>query len=341
MNSNRKKLTTAVAVGLSASILAACSGGGSADSTVAIVGFAVPEAGNNGVIEAFNETDAGDGVQFTTSYGPSGDQSRSVADGQAADFVHFSIEPDVTRLVDTELVADDWNSGENAGFLTTSVAVLVVRAGNPKDITTWEDLVRDDVSIVTPNPGSSGAARWNILGAWQSYVESTGSEEGAEEYIGQFLENVASFPASGRNATTTFLDGTGDVLISYENEAILAKQGGEDFEYIVPDNTLLIENPAAVTVDASESAQEFLDFALTAEGQAVYASFGFRPLEFVADEVEIGTVEGANDPSAPFPEIETLYTIEGTFGGWEEVVDKFFDDDGIITNLIAESGLTS
>lgn len=340
MKLTRNKLTAAVAVGVSASILAACGGSGDSGDSVAIVGFAVPEAGNTAVAEAFNETDEGEGVTFSSSYGPSGDQSRSVADGQQADFVHFSIDPDVTRLVDTDLVAEDWNSGADNGHLTTSVAVIVVRAGNPKNIQTWEDLLADDVSIVTPNPGSSGAARWNILGAWQSYVESTGTEEGAEEAIETFLGNVASFPASGRNATTSFLDGTGDVLISYENEAILARQSGEDFEYIVPDNTLLIENPAAVTVDASQAAQDFLAFALTPAAQGIYAQYGFRPIATVADEVEVGTVDGANDPSNPFPEIGTLYTIEDTFGGWTATVDKFFDDDGIITTLISQSGLS-
>lgn len=341
MKQLRRKSTAVLGLALSAGLLSACLGGGGSD--VDIVGFAVPEAGNNAVIEVFNETDEGDGVTFSSSYGPSGDQSRSVADGQAADFVHFSIEPDVTRLVDGDLVADDWNAGPNNGFLTTSVAVLVVRPGNPKNITDWEDLARDDVSIVTPNPGSSGAARWNILGAWQAIVDDAdGDEQAGIEYIEQFLENVASFPASGRNATTTFLDGTGDVLISYENEAILIKQEGEDIEYVVPPQTLLIENPAAVTIDASDEAQAFLDFALTAEGQEIYATKGFRPLEFIADEVEIPTVEGANDPSNPFPEIETLYTIDGTFGGWDAVVEKFFsDDNGIFTELIANAGLTS
>lgn len=339
MKQNLRRTTAVLGLALSAGLLSACLGGGDAD--VAIVGFAVPEAGNNAVIEVFNETDAGEGVTFSSSYGASGDQSRSVEAGQQADFVHFSVAPDVTRLVDSGQVAEDWNTGPNNGYLTTSVAVLVVRAGNPKDINDWEDLLRDDVSIVTPNPGSSGAAQWNILGAWQSYVESTGSEDGAEEAMRTFLSNVSAFPASGRAATTAFRDGDADVLISYENEAILARQGGEEFDYVVPDNTLLIENPAAVTVDASEEAQAFLDFALTAEGQSIYAEKGFRPVEFIAAEVETGTIEGANDPNEPFPEIGTLYTIEDTFGGWSEVRPKFFDDGGIISDLIAESGLSS
>lgn len=339
MLTRRRTATGLIGFGLSAGILSACLGGSDAD--VAIVGFAVPEAGNNAVIEAFNETPEGEGVGFSSSYGASGDQSRAVEAGQTADFIHFSVTPDVTRLVDSGQVDENWNAGDDNGFVTTSVAVLVVREGNPKDITDWEDLLRDDVSIVTPNPGSSGAAQWNILGAWQSYVESSGSEEGATEDMRTFLENVSAFPASGRAATTAFRDGDADVLISYENEAILARQGGEEFDYVVPDNTLLIENPAAVTVDANESAQDFLDFALSPEGQSVYATKGFRPLESVADDVEVGTIEGANDPDAPFPEIETLYTIEETFGGWSEVRTTFFDDGGIIADLIAESGLSS
>lgn len=337
MPTKRKIWAPIAAFGLSVGLLAGCASSGGEE--VSIVGFAVPAAGNEAVGEAFNETEEGEGVSFSSSYGASGDQSRAVENGQKADFVHFSIEPDVTRLVDAGLVSEDWNSGENKGFLTDSVVVLVVRKGNPKNIQDWDDLVRDDVSIVSPNPGSSGAARWNILGAWGSVLQKGGSEQEAEDYITKFVDNVDAFPGSGRDATTAFLDGTGDVLISYENEAILAKQNGENFDYIVPDRNLLIENPAAVTEGANESAQKFLDFALSPAGQQKYVEKGFRPLRNVADQVDISNVEGANDPSDPFPEISDLYTIDDDYDGWDAVVDKFFDDDGIITKIINESGL--
>lgn len=334
-----KRLVTGVlGLGLTAALAAGCSGGGSSDE-LSIVGFAVPAEGNAAVQEVWGQTPEGEGISWLTSYGASGDQSRAVANGQPADLVHFSLESDVTRLVDAGLVADDWNSGPDNGFLTDSVVVLVVREGNPKNIQGWEDLARDDVGIVTPNPGSSGSARWNILAAWASVVAKGGNDAEATEYLEKVIGNVEAFPGSGRDATTAFLDGTGDVLLSYENEAILGRQQGEAYEYLVPDVSLLIENPAAVTVDAPESAAQFLEFALSPEGQATYALYGFRPLPHVADQVEIGQVEGATDPANPFPEIADLYTIDGDFGGWKATVDKFFDDDGIITQIIQQSGL--
>lgn len=330
--------TTTLGLGLTAILAAGCGGAGAAGE-LSIVGFAVPAEGNAAVQEAFAQTPGGEGTSWLTSYGASGDQSRAVAGGQPADVVHFSVGPDVTRLADAGLVDENWKDGPNNGILTDSVVVLVVREGNPKGITDWEDLVRDDVGIVTPNPGSSGAARWNILGAWASVLQKGGTEDEAAEFLEDVVDNVDAFPGSGRDATTAFLDGTGDVLISYENEAILGKQQGEDYEYIVPDRNLLIENPAAVTTSAPEEARAFLDYAHSAEGQAIYAGYGFRPLRSVADEVGLPTVEGVADPSDPFPEIAELYTIDEDFGGWDAVVDKYFDDDGIITAIIEQSGL--
>lgn len=318
--------------------LTGCAAGGGEDQ-VTMVGFAVPAEANAAVGEAFSETPAGEGVTYATSYGASGDQSRAVANGLPGEFVHFSIEPDVTRLEEAGMVAEDWKEGPNGGMVTDSVVVLVVREGNPKGITDWEDLARDDVGIVTPNPGSSGAARWNILAAWGSVLQAGGTEEEAVEYMEQVIGNIHAFPGSGRDATTAFLDGTGDVLLSYENEAILGRQAGEEYDYIVPDRSLLIENPAAVTEAAPQAAEDFLQFALSPEGQSIYAQYGFRPLRHVADQVDVDRVEGANDPSDPYPEVETLWTIDDHFGGWDQVVEEFFDTDGTITQIIERSGV--
>lgn len=326
-----------VAAGAAAALMTGCAGGGG--QQLDFVGFAVPAEANSEVFSEFTETSEGEGLTKSDSYGASGDQSRAVANGQPADFVHFSIEPDVTRLVDEGLVAEDWNDNEWNGYISDSVVVLVVREGNPEGIEDWEDLARDDIEIVTPNPGSSGAARWNILGAYLSQIQAGGTEEDALEFTEEVVDNIVSFPASGRDATTSFLDGTGDVLISYENEAILGLQQGEEYDYIVPDRSLLIQNAAAVPEDASDEAHDFLDFAVSPEGQAVYAEFGFRPIPHVADEVEVGEIDGANDPSDPFPEIEHLATIDDDLGGWDQVVDDFFDEDGAITRITEESGL--
>jgi len=319
--------------------LSACSGSAGSDDSadqLSVVGFSILEAANKPILEDFQATDEGKGVTFKTTYGASGDQSRAVENGLDADFVHFSLEPDMTRLVDSGQVDAAWNVGPTKGIVTSSVVTFVVRPGNPENIKTWDDLVKPGVEIITPNPASSGSAKWNILAAFGHVTSQGGSEADAEDFVGKLLDNTIALPASGREATTAFTEGNGDVLLSYENEAILSRQGGADVDYLVPDETLLIENPGAVIKGASPKAQDFLDFLLTADAQAEYAGFGFRP---VIDGVDLPAVEGANDPADPFPTPSTLLTISGDFGGWGEANTKFFDEtDGIITKLIAESG---
>ncbi len=342
LQSRARRRATLLLTAALAGVLAVSACGGNADGasdakTIHIVGFAVPEAANKAIAEEFQKTEAGDGVEFETSYGASGDQSRAVAAGLEADYVHFSVPTDVTRLVDEGLVADDWNTGENKGVVSSSVVVFGVREGNPKGIEDWDDLVKPGVEIVTPNPASSGAARWNALAAYGQVIANGGTEEEATDYTNKFFENVVSLPGSGRDATTAFLGGTGDVLMAYENEAILAAQNGEGFEYIIPETTLLIENAGAVVEDAAPVAQDWLDFVLSDEGQKQFALKGFRPIR---DDVDYGgTVEGAADPSNPFPPVSQLLTVDGDFGGWAEVSTKFFDEEnGLVTKAILAAG---
>ncbi len=231
--------------------------------------------------------------------------------GLKADEVHLSLEPDMTKLTDEGLVAEDWKDGENKGIVTQSVVAIVVRKGNPKSIKGWDDLIKPGIKIVTPNPGSSGSAKWNILAAYGHILAGGGSDAEAQAYLAKLLGNVAAFPGSAKDATTAFEGGTGDVLLSYENEAIQARAAGADFDYIIPDQTLLIENPGAVTKDASDAAQDFLDYQIGTDGQTDYAKQGFRPLD---DSIEV-EVEGANDPADAFPTPETLLTIDDDFGG--------------------------
>jgi len=316
-------------------------GGEGGGEAISVNAFSVMEAANEPVFTDFEGTPEGEGDTFETSYGASGDQSRSVEAGADADVVHYSLETDITRLVDDGLVAEDWKDNATDGIATSSVVVFVVRKGNPEGIETWDDLVQPGVDIITPNPGSSGSARWNILAAWAHISGAGGSESDAEDFLTSLLDNTIALPGSGREATTAFTDGSGDVLLSYENEAILAKQSGADVDYIVPPDTLLIQNPAAVTKDASADAQDFLDFMTSPEAQADYAQSGFRP---VVDGVDVGEVDGANDPSDPFPTPETLYTIDDDFNGWGEAADKYFGDGedgnplGIITELQQTTG---
>lgn len=307
--------------------------------TLNLVAYSVPKAANNAIEALWAKTPEGKGVTWVESYGSSGDQSRSVASGLPADYVHFSLEGDVTRLVKAGLVDKNWNAGPTDGIVSSSVVVFAVRPGNPKNIHTWEDLVKDGVQIVTPNPGSSGSARWNILAAWGSVIANGGTEADARAFTTQLFTHIVSLPGSGRDATTAFLSGTGDVLLSYENEAILARQNGKKIDYVVPDTTLRIDNPGAVLKGANPKAQQWLDFLLTPQAQAEFAKVGFRP---VIDGVKVGTVNGANDPAHPFPTPKTLLNINDDFGGWAAANPKFFDPDtGIISQIQVETGKSS
>ncbi len=357
---SRTRLATLATAVAATTVLAACGGGssdGGSDETISIVGFAVPEAANKAIADAFNETPEGEGVRFKTSYGASGDQSRAVVDGLDADYVHLSVATDVDRLVDADLVEDTWDDGPNKGIVSTSVVVLGVRDGNPKDIQGWDDLTKPGVEIVTPNPASSGAARWNALAAWGHITENGGSEAEATQFLDDLFANVVSLTNSGRDATQSFLGGTGDVLLAYENEAILAAQNGQGFEYVIPETTLLIENPGAILTDATAAATDWLDFVLGEDGQREFALKGFRPLNLeepgVADLESVGLepsdIEGAPDAEDPFPAIENLLTLENNFDGpgWGGVKDKLFGDGkdgapvGIVTEAIEKSGKAS
>ena len=339
--------TTKAAVALTAAGLLALTGCGGDDAegseggtTLNLVGYSVLEQANKGVIEAFKDSDAGKDVEFKESYGASGDQARAVIAGADADVVHLSLEPDVQKLVDEGIVGEDWKDNDSNGICTNSLVVMVVAKGNPKGIDSWDDLTQEGIGIVTPNPASSGSAKWNLLAAYGSVIGEGGSEDDAAAYMKDFFGNVAALPDSGRDATTAFTSGTGDVLLSYENEAILARQSGQEFDYVIPDSTLLIENPCAVIDGAADEAQEFLDFQKSAEGQEHYAETGYRPITDVGD-IE---VDGANDPSDPFPTPATLLTIDGEFGGWAEANGKYFGDGedgnplGIITEIQADAG---
>ena len=318
--------------------LAACTGSPSSGETVTlhIVGFAVPEAANKAIAAEWQKTEAGRNVRFETSYGASGDQSRAVVNGLKADYVHFSVTSDVTRLVDAGLVDESWDDGPTKGIVSSSIVVLAVRPGNPKNIRDWDDLIKPGIEIVTPNPASSGAARWHALAAWGQVIANGGTEEEANEYVTKLFANVVSLPSSGRDATTSFLSGTGDVLLAYENEVILATQNGEELDWVYPDTTMLIENPGAVLKDAHPKAKEWLDFVLSPVGQRQFALKGFRP---VIEGVDTSGVEGVKDPNNPFPEVKYLLTVDKDFESWSALSKKFFDDaEGIIVKIIAESG---
>jgi sulfate transport system substrate-binding protein len=336
--SRRRWVALAAALTVGAVALTGCgsSSGGGSGSTINLVAYSTPSAAFKSIEAAFKKTSEGKGVSFKESYGPSGDQSRAVAGGQPADFVNFSLEGDVTRLVDAALVAPDWNAGEHQGIVADSVVVIVVRKGNPKGIKGWDDLVKKGVGIVTPNPASSGGARWNTLAAYGHVLAQGGSEADAEAYLTEYFKHAVALPGSARDALTSFTSGNGDALISYENEAILAKQNNQDVDYIVPDQTLLIETPAAVTKKAPAAAKDFLNFLWSDEAQTDFAKSGYRP---VVEGIKTD-VTGANEPANPFPTPAKLLTIKNDFGGWPAAQKKFFDDGGIVPKIQEATGKT-
>lgn len=335
-----RSLTAAGAIAVTASLLAACGGGASdvvgdsagpaADTTLTLVAYAVPEPGWSKVIPAFAATPEGKGVAVTTSYGASGDQSRGVVDGKPADIVNFSVEPDVARLVKADKVAKDWNTDATKGIPFGSVVSLVVRKGNPKNIKDWDDLLQPGLEVVTPSPLSSGSAKWNLLAPYAA--KSNGGKDSAAglDFVNKLVtEHVKSRPGSGREATDVFLQGTGDVLISYENEAINAERQGKDIEHVNPPQTFKIENPVAVVTSSQhlQQATALKNFLYTPEGQKLWAEAGFRPVDPAV------AAEFAKD----FPTPQKLWTI-ADLGGWGDVDPALFDkDNGSITKIYKQA----
>lgn len=318
---------------LSSLALAACTGAGSSDEVVApgaerevtathtlsLFAYAVSKPAYDAVVPAFQRTAAGADVSVQQSYGASGDQSRKVAAGADADLVHVSVEPDLTRLVDAGLVAPGWAAADHAGVPFGSVVTLVVRDGNPKGITDWDDLLQPGIEVVTPNPFSSGSAKWNLLAPYA--VKSRGGADRAVglAYVSELVrEHVSIQPKSGREATEAFLQGRGDVLLSYENEALFVERNGDPVEHVTPPQTFRIDNPVAVIEDRPdrEVAQAFVDYLYAPEAQRLLAAAGFRPVDEQVRE-EFATT---------FPAPQQLWTI-ADLGGWTSVDADLFDQD--------------
>jgi len=216
-------------------------------------------------------------------------------------------------------------------MVTDSVVVFVVRKGNPKGIKTWDDLVKPGVEIVTPNPFSSGAARWNILAGYGAKSNKGKDQAAGTAYLKSFFDNVVVQDDSGRNALQTFTGGKGDVLLSYENEAIFAQQKGQDIDYVVPSDTILIENPAAVTTNSTNptAAAGWLAYLYTPEAQKIFADNGYRPV-----------VKGVV-PDNKFPTPTGLFTITD-LGGWDAVTKTFFDaNTGVVTQIEKDKGVAT
>jgi sulfate/thiosulfate transport system substrate-binding protein len=307
--------------------ISACGGDGSGGG-LSLIAYSTPQEAYEEIVPAFQKTDDGKGVKFNQSYGGSGDQARAVEAGLSADIVALSLQPDVDKLV-PKYVAADWNKDKYDGFVTNSVVVFAVRKGNPKNIKTWDDLIKDGVEVIEPNPFTSGGAKWNVMAAYGAQLEQGKSEQEAEEYLRQLFNNVPVQDKSAREALQTFVGGKGDVLLAYENEAITAQQKGEEVDYVLPDETILIQNPIAVTTDASNKAAAFVDFTRSEEAQNIFAEKGYRSV--IADLVD----------KSKYPTPPKLFEIT-KFGGWDKVNDEFFDPDkGIVADIEKDLGVST
>ena len=336
MNLGRPLRTAVAAVAVAVLALTACGSDGDNSSAgpkgedtaggqslpaaeLALVAYSTPQEAYEKVIAAFQKTAQGKNITFSQSYGASGDQSRAVESGLPADVVAFSLEPDVTRLVKAGIVAADWNSDAYKGMVTDSVVVIGTRKGNPKNIKGWSELTRPGVEVITPNPFTSGGARWNVMAAYGA-TSDVGKDDGAGvAYLGNLFANVPVQDDSARKSLQTFTGGKGDAIIAYENEAVFARSKGARLDYVVPDQTILIENPVAVTANSRhpEAAKAFVAFLHSATAQRIFADAGYRPV-----------VEGVAKPGE-FKAPAKLFTI-ADLGGWSAVNTKFFGPQGSV-----------
>ena len=309
-------------------VFPAFAAGAARDTKLSLVAYSTPREAYGQLIPAFEKTAAGKDVSFSQSYGASGEQSRAVASGLDADLVAFSLAPDVTSLVQKHLVAQSWNKDKWHGMVTRSVVVFVVRDGNPKKLKTWSDLLEPGVQIVTPNPFTSGGARWNVMAAYGGALRAGKTPKQAQAYLARLWKHVVAQPASAREGLQTFLAGRGDVFLAYENEALFAQQHGQPVQFVIPKATILIENPIAVTTTSKHrrQARAFLTYLRTRPAQRIFARNGYRP-------VVQGVTQGLNFPVRP-----QLFTIKYV-GGWAEVEKKFFDPrTGIMAKIQAANG---
>lgn len=327
----------------------------SGDHRLNLVAYAVPKPGFEATIRGFRETPEGAGTGFAEGYGASGDQSRKVARHLPTDIVNFSVEPDVTRLVDAGLVAEDWRedvpddeSGRSVPF--GSVVSFVTREGNPLGLQNWDDLLQPGVEVISPNPASSGSAKWNLLAPYASWffraLDETGDLQAAhDEALDKLTQLVGEHftvrPKSGREATSAFQTGQGDVLLSYENEAIELDRTGAKIDYTVPEDTFRIENPVAV-VDTSddpdgdmEKATQFRDYLFTPDAEKLWAAEGFRPGSdlFSDGDGDGGDGDGGIIDSLPegqkdaFRPVDTVHTVDELAEAFRELFPDLDGDD--------------
>lgn len=289
----------------------------SADTELNLVAYSTPREAYGKLIPAFQKTPQGRDANFTQSYGASGEQARAVKAGLKADIVALSLAPDMDELVTAGLVDAKWRKQSYKGMVTNSVVVFVVRDGNPKKIKTWNDLLRPGLEVVTPNPFTSGGARWNVMAAYGAWRKAGKTDKQAQGNLLELFRNVVVQDSSARASLNTFNSGKGDVLLAYENEAYFSRMQGLNMQWVIPKSTILIENPIAVVKSSpdKETANHFLRFLRTPASQQVFADYGYRPV--------MKRVEEKNRKK--FPARPGLFTIDQLgLGGWDKVQKRFF-----------------
>ena len=317
---------------LVASAVASVAGAATNDVRLALVAYSTPREAYNQLISDFQKTQSGNDVSFSQSYAASGDQARAVKAGLKADIVALSLAPDVDELVTAGLVDANWKRQSYRGMVTNSLVVFVVREGNPKKIRGWNDLIRPGVQVVTPNPFTSGGARWNVMAAYGAQRKLGKTDKQAQDYLLKLFKNVVSQDKSARDSLQTFNAGRGDVLLAYENEALFARSRNQSFPYVIPRSTILIENPIAVLKgsDHKAEANAFLRFLRTPAAQRTFAENGYRPVNksVVAQFTK------------RFPARPGQFSIDQLgLGGWPKVQKRFFDPrTGVMARIERQVG---
>ena len=313
-------------VALAAAAATAVAGASTRGTTLSLVAYSTPKTVLGKIVQAWQQTPDGQGNNVSQSYGASTDQARAVAAGLKADIVFLSTGDDVNLLVDAGLVDPNWDQQSYHGIEADTLVVFAVRNGNPKHIKSWEDLVKPGVQVVTPNPFSSGSAKWNVLAAYGAQRHLGKTDKQATDFVQKLFGHVVSQDTSGRNATNTFLSGKGDVLLTYESEALSARMNGTDIQYVIPRQTMLIELPIAVLKGSSNKdlAQRFIRYTKTDRPQDLLAQYGFRPVD----------PKIAKKYASKFPSRPGIFKIDDKiFGGWRAVDKKWFSSKGVMARI--------
>ncbi len=328
----RALLLLAVATFAAATVAVPLGSARTSGAELSLVAYSTPRDAYASLIPLFQKTPNGRGVSFTQSYGASGDQTRAIIAGLKADVVELSLAPDMNQLVRAGLVDAKWSKQPYRGIVTNSVVVFVLRDGNPKNIKTWNDLLGPGIQIVTPNPFTSGGARWNVMAAYGAWRKGGLTDKQAQANLLKLFKNVVVQDKSARDSFNTFLSGKGDVLLAYENEALGFRKRGVNIQFRIPHSTILIENPIAVVKSSpdKQKANQFVSFLHTLAAQQVWADWGYRPV--------VKSVFQKN--RAKFPVPPHVFTIDDlSLGGWGKVQKRFFDPNtGIMARIERQVG---